>query len=236
MHRAIATLLLAALAAPFGCASPGAVSLPPEDEPVAVRPDEDETPPGGLETPESAPVLPPDAPPEVGFRRISHRGVNGGEARFTLPGAPEDVASMLVDFNHMTGRRPWAVRYTHLSTDGDIHRSEWAFAGKAGMDPVCILRHRVERPEGRIIVRFQLERPDFGLAAFFGDIALDADGRDPGRTRVRQRLFIDSGVLIANASFEDIEAGLRQDALDMDRWMRQRLAPAESRAAIAPAP
>jgi hypothetical protein len=221
MGRSLLLLLLPALVLVPGCRTPGATALASDEEHLLVAAESAPSTTAAESAPAAEPA--PDGAAAVIFRQLTYKGVNGGEGRFIVDGTPEEVALMLVDFNRMTGRRPWAAGYTHLSTDGDLHRSEWSFAGKAGVNPKCVLVHRVERKPDAVVVRFSLEKTDFGLAAFFGDYRLVPAFSGGRRTLVTERIFIDSGVLIANATAEDIEAAVRQDAADMGKWMRDRL-------------
>ncbi|MEE9395091.1 MAG: hypothetical protein V3W41_21590, partial [Planctomycetota bacterium] len=76
-------------------------------------------------------------------------------------------------------------------------------------------------------------KEDFGLAAFFGDYLCETIPNDPRLSKLTERVFIDSGLWIANASKEEVEAGLREDARLLVAWakeLRSKTAPkADSR-------
>ena len=66
--------------------------------------------------------------------------------------------------------------------------------------------------DGEIRIRFKILKADFGLAAFFGDFKIRANPDNFQESLVTERCFIDSGIMLGNASFEEIEEGLVEDA------------------------
>jgi hypothetical protein len=206
MTRAIGLLTLALVAA---CAGPEANRLEGQPSPEAA------SLPGlaGAER---------DAE-ELEVRPLELKGVRGGEITLLIDGSPEQVLEMLLDFAAADGHRAWAREYRLLESDGETVRAEWRFEGKMGVDPTVELSFR-RIPGGELIVlRYELSKTAFGLAAFFGDYRIRSVARDPPRSLLVQRVFIDSGLFFVNASAEDIAAGLREDARLMRAWMRERL-------------
>lgn len=197
---------LALLAA--ACTStPGAVRVP---SPSA----EDATPPRLAHDPR----LPAG---ELPVERLELRGVKGGRIVFALPGPPDRVLEMLLDLEHANGRRPWAARYEVLERAPDRSVSRWRFEGRLGIHPTLVMIHRVVRRRPPILVEFEPRAPAFGLAAFFGDYRIWPFGEH--ESLLAMRLFLDSGLSFANASYEDLERGLRSDARAMRAWMRELL-------------
>ncbi len=69
---------------------------------------------------------------------------------------------------------------------------------------------------------YAILEPGFGMAAFFGDYRIFPVDGDAERSILEERIFIDSGLMFANASAEDIEDGLREDADALRAWIRAR--------------
>ena len=219
-------LVIALLVAGSACTSLPAVDELPEagsETRVETLPQEGETAAEaqagpGAETVETAPEA------ELPVKRLRLEDVRGGELDFELPGRPEEVAAALLDFAGASGHRAWAPLIEALPARGETLLSRWHFEGEMGIDPVVVLGFREKVDAESRLIRFKIVERDFGLAAFFGDYRIRASATDAGRSRVRARIFIDSGVTIANASDEEIAAGLREDARMLESWMKERLA------------
>ena len=63
-----------------------------------------------------------------------------------------------------------------------------------------------------------------GIATFFGDYRIEPVAGSPPRCLVTERVFLDSGLAFANASHEDLEKGLAEDARLLKAWMAERTA------------
>ncbi|MEZ6195507.1 MAG: SRPBCC family protein [Planctomycetota bacterium] len=165
-------------------------------------------------------------PPVPGvYQALEHKGVRGGRFRCELPAAPDRLAAMLLDFEHAGGHRAWADRFEVLSRTEDEVRARWHFVGKAGVDPAPVLALQVRRRTPDFVVRFRIVEEDFGLAAFFGDYRIEPIPDRPDHAVLTQRVYIDSGLWIANASAEEIEAGLREDARLLRDWALEPTTP-----------
>lgn len=200
------------LAAAATCTTtPGAVRVPGHDA-------EDAPPPPRLTHDPHAPAE------ELPVERLELRGVKGGRIVFALPGPPAQVLEMLLDLDQANGRRPWAEHYEVLERTPDRVVSRWRFEGRLGIHPTLEMIHRVVRRRPPILVHFEPRAPAFGLAAFFGDHRIWPLG--DRESLMAMRLFLDSGLSFANASYDDLERGLRSDARAMRAWMRERLASA----------
>jgi hypothetical protein len=160
--------------------------------------------------------------PSLEFQALELEGVRGGRLTFELAGSPEQVLEMLLDFEHAEGHRSWAQRFEVLERgDGEVV-ARWHFRGRFGIHPKPELRFRVG-PGGRL-VEFELSKTALGLAAFFGDYELRPVPGTRDRTWLTERVFIDSGIKLSNASHEDIAKGLADDAARMQAWMLERMA------------
>ena len=242
MLRSPRIALLAALfVLAAGCASPPEAQELPADETQIIRaaperqPEPARSTATGPETgrphgptgtqqsgPDPLPVTPADPFDALPFHPLELRDVRGGELTIELPAPPEAVAAMLLDFENADDHRAWAKKHTLLSADDRDVVARWEMEGKAGVEPVVELAFRRDAmKDGTLRIRFRLKKEDFGLAAFFGDYRIRAT--DAGSS-VRQRIFIDSGLWIANASLEEIEAGLREDSKLLRAWLEERLA------------
>lgn len=218
----LTVLVLAALFLP-GCVSPGATELPSEPEdsvPTTQASAVDSGASGAHQTPataatESRPSV--ELPVEI----LDYKGVRGGKIVCDVDGSKDEVVAMLLDFDHADGKRAWAKTYKDLGTEGEKRLAFWSFEGKSGINPEVVLVFETITRGDAAIIRYRLREPVFGLAAFFGDWRVTPLGR--ARSRLTMRVYIDSGVLIANATEEDISDGLREDARLIDLWMKERL-------------
>jgi hypothetical protein len=155
------------------------------------------------------------------YSALADGEVLGGEITFTVSGAPKDLLSMILDFDHEAGHRPWRLRTSLIETDGARYRVEAEYEGKAGLNPSVVLVHEVSTVTGGYLVRFRIEEPAFGLETFTGEYEMIATG--PDSSRFRERVFIDSGLPFINATEEDIRDALLRDAEDIRSWMATRL-------------
>ncbi len=201
--------LLVVLLALASCRSPGATQV--DDHATRATLDVDVT----------AAELAAD---ELTVEPIELEGVRGGRIAFALDGSPQDVAAMLLDFDAMTGKRPWAVEYESLPAGTATARARWRFEGKAGVNPTIELDFTLEATTVPTRLEFHASKPAFGLAAFFGTHELWPHPDRKNATLMRFDLYIDSGLPFANATAEDLENGLREDARQMRAWMESRAA------------
>lgn len=210
------------------CSAPDATTLP-EDEseirtvggtraPTAETPADPSGDPAEASARGQAPI-----PATTTYEALTLRGVKGGRIRFVVPGTVGDVLRMLLDFDHAAGHRAWARTYHTLAHDEEGVLAQWTFRGKMGIAPTVHLRFRVEHGDEGAVVRYELEKKAFGIASFFGDYRVTPRPGTPPRVEIAERVFIDSGIPIANASAEDIEKGLREDARLIRAWMAERM-------------
>lgn len=204
--RTFLTCLLIGLCA---CRStPGATSLEPH-RPALTVPDL------------AAAELPAD---ELEVTPLDLEGVRGGRIAFTLDGPADQVLEMLLDFEQASGRRIWARTYTLLSSEEGVVTARWKFKGRLGINPTVVLEFRTEERPEAWVVTYEVLEPGFGMAAFFGDYRIFPVSGDAGRSILEERVFIDSGLVFANASAEDLENGLREDADALRAWILVRRA------------
>ena len=167
------------------------------------------------------------------YRALRYKGVIGGSFAFDLMGSPEEVADMLMNFQGTARHRAWAEAFALKSVTKKATVVTWQFEGKAGINPTVDLKFRRVRGKKGLVVRYKIVKEDFGLAAFFGDYLCETIPNDPRLSKLTERVFIDSGLWIANASKEEVEAGLREDARLLVAWakeLRSKTAPkADSR-------
>lgn len=199
-------------------------STPAAAPPVVAAPEAPEVP-AGPSAPVPAAVRPPlPALSESAFSQLTLSGTRGGTIAYEIEGAPDEVAAMLLDMEGAKGHRPWAQTYRTVSREGDVLRAEWHFAGKMGVNPkVQVELRREPRDDGSIRIRFKLVRKAFGIAAFFGDYVIEPSPDVEGRSTLTVRTFINSGLPFVNATYKDIEDGMREDARSMRTWMEERL-------------
>ena len=176
-----------------------------------------------------APALPAPGPLEPleasTFKQLQLRGVRGGELAYELDGAVEDVVAMLLDQDGAGGHRAWAQTYREASREGDRVVGEWHFRGKMGVNPVVEIEFVREREGEATRIRYKVVKRALGIKSFFGDYHVAPVPGVPSRSRLTARVFIDSGLPFVNASHQDIQDGLREDARLMREWMTTRLAP-----------
>lgn len=211
-NRQLGVLLVLTLTC-FSCESlPEADSLPEQE--VAI-----ETPEGQENEPSTENEQNQPAGPK--FTKLRYKDVRGGRITVEIPGTPSQVEEALLDFANAAGNRAWAREYRTIKTEGDEIWANWKFDGKMGINPDVDLHFRRGLKDGARRLRFRLSRKAYGLAAFFGDYQLRE--AKPGYTSLRAQVFIDSGLWIANASFDEIRDGLVEDAKLLDAWMKKRL-------------
>ncbi len=207
-------LTLTPLLLALGCTStPNASELPADESAVQTIVQE--------ESPKTE--AKPAQDPPIPVSRLNLKGVKGGKITFLVVGTPSEVADALLNFDLGADHRSWAVRFETLEGKKGMTRARWYFEGKAGINPTVELGFWRDTPkENEIRIRYRLVKKAFGLGAFFGDYVLRPDAQDPTKTAITERTFIDSGVWIANASYEEIEAGLREDAKLLTAWFESR--------------
>jgi hypothetical protein len=206
--------------------SASAPAVPAATVPAATDPSAPPSDPLPAETvvPAPRPALAPLT--ESAFSQLKLSGRRGGTMAYEIEGTVDEVAAMLLDMDGANQHRPWAQSYRTLSREGDVLRAEWHFAGKMGVAPkVQVELRRENRTDGSTRIRFKLVKKAFGIAAFFGDYVIEPLPGVAGRSRLAVRTFIDSGLPFVNATYQDIESGMREDAQSMRSWMEQRVAP-----------
>jgi hypothetical protein len=164
------------------------------------------------------------------YEALELKKVKGGRLSLEFPGTPESIGAKLIDFGDTARHRAWAERFEMIEAGADSLKVRWHFEGKAGVNPAPVLEFQVRRRAPDFYCRFRIVEEDFGLAAFFGDyhvVALADDEQGRPRSRFSQRVYIDSGLWIANASAEEIEAGLREDARLLLAWIMELPNPSE---------
>ncbi|MGQ9588860.1 MAG: hypothetical protein ACUVYA_01050 [Planctomycetota bacterium] len=151
-------------------------------------------------------------------------GMAGGEISFVAPGTPRDLLGLLLDFHGDAGHRPWRAGNRLVCSERDRYRVEARYSGRVGINPTVVLLYDVlPAPEGHgYVVKFRVDEAEFGLKRFEGEYEVRAV--DAGCSRLRETVFIDSGLPFVNASAEDVRAALHEDAKSIRRWMRERLA------------
>ena len=172
------------------------------------------------ERPAGATAAPQDD--EVRYTRLENEGVAGGEVVFTVPGKPADVLAMLLDFAEEPANRIWRIGCKVLAHEADRWEIEAVYSGKAGINPTVVLEHTVARDGDGVIVRFRVCRAGFGLRTFDGEYEIRP--LRPGFCRLRERVFIDSGLPFVNADADDVKKGLMKDVDRIRDWMTRRLA------------
>jgi hypothetical protein len=202
--RATALALLFALAAPACRATPGATRL---DESAVAR------------SIDPANAVLPAAELEV--QPLELEGVRGGRIVFSVEASVEEVVETLLDFEHADGHRAWAVHHEPLSRTGQQATARWKFEGRGGLNPTVELQFDVAREGREAVVTYHLLKPAFGVAAFFGEYRVHPSTR-ARPTLLEETVFIDSGVTFANATQQEIAAGLREDARLLREWIRAR--------------
>jgi hypothetical protein len=203
--------------APLPPARPAPVSVPPLATAPAPGSAAASPTPAGAAAPASAP-----APREGLFAALEVNGVKGGELGFVVPGTVAEVEAALLDFDAATGHRAWAQRYRVVSRSGSQVVAEWRFKGRMGVNPTVHLEFTPEPDGVGRRIRYRVVQKAFGIASFFGDYRLEPLAGEPPRVLVTERVFIDSGLSFNNASHEDVEKGLREDARLFRAWMEER--------------
>lgn len=199
--RRISLLVLLCLTLSVSCTTtPDAEELPEDDSLVKAVPKEAVEP------------VAPTAEPKIPVTKLTLKGVRGGKISFVVQGSPREVAQSLLDFSGKADHRSWVKSFEALPGKGQMSRARWHFEGKAGINPVVELGFWLSGDDESQKIRYRLTKKDFGLGAFFGDFLITRAPHQPGMSLVTERTFIDSGVWIANASHEEIEEGLQEDA------------------------
>jgi len=154
------------------------------------------------------------------FADLSQDGLAAGQLTFTVPGSPDAVHDMLLDFDHATGKRPWAREYSVLEREDNRVLALWKFRGKLGVNPTVELEFLTNHDGELTRISYRIAKNAFGLKTFEGALLLLPI--EDNRTVVSESVFIDSGLPIANATLDDIKKGLRADAEHMQAWMLER--------------
>ena len=174
--------------------------------------------------PQAAPVQPAPRHPEVGeFKPLRLEDVKGGLLSFLVDGTPEQVKEALLDFDNAQGHRAWAQQYKIVGREGSTVVAEWKFKGKLGINPTVQLEFSPSTDGNATVIRYKVRKKAFGIASFFGDYRIVQVQSDPPRSLLTERIFIDSGLSFANATHEDMNKGLNEDARLIREWMTQRV-------------
>ncbi len=212
MRRTTISMFLIALTLAACTTTPGAEALP-DKETTDARISAVAPLPTPADTPRRHPMV---------YEALEYKGVRGGRIAFDTEGRPQEVLAMLLDFDHAKGHRAWAKTYESLPAVDGRPRARWNFEGHMGINPSVVLEFDVRRESGdAIVVRYKLVKTAFGLGAFFGDYRIERI-KGARRSRLTERVFIDSGTWLANASAKDVEDGLREDARLIQTWMKER--------------
>jgi hypothetical protein len=154
----------------------------------------------------------PDAPRiENPVRPLRYKKkVKGGAITFTVDATPEVIAEIMLDFGKPTARRAWTKKTELIKRDGDSVDTHWMFEGKVGIYPKCDINFtRTATEKNGVLIRFKQIKAGFAMAAFFGDYRIEPKGN--GKSEVTMRVFLDSGLWIANVSDADITEALQAD-------------------------
>lgn len=130
--------------------------------------------------------------------------------------------AMLLDQNGADGHRAWAQRYREVSREGERVVGEWHFRGKMGINPVVHIEFDTKREDGSARIRYKVVKRAMGIKSYFGDYRVESVPGVPTRSQLTARVFIDSGMPFVNASYKDIQDGLREDAKLLRAWIGQR--------------
>lgn len=151
---------------------------------------------------------------------VRERGeLRGGCLTTTLDAPAERVVAALLEHDEADGHRAWAREQRTLERDGDRLLVEWRFRGRMGIAPEVVLELRRRRERLATVIDFELARAAFGLAVFEGSWRVTP--LPDGRARLEATVFIDSGLPYVNASLEDVERGLREDARLLAEWVKE---------------
>ncbi len=181
--------------------------------------------PAPAPAPAPAASAPTPVPSDMKYSALKIKSVKGGQLVYAAHGTPDGFVQMLGDFENALGNRAWAQTYETLERSADRVVAKWKFRGKMGINPTVHIEFvTTKRSEAGATVEFKLVKKSLGIASFFGDFKITRLPGTPPRVQVVQRQFIDSGISFANASAEDIEKGLREDARLIRLWMEKRTA------------
>ena len=167
-------------------------------------------------------------PQDLIRRKRDNGELSAEELRWFIQGTTDgsipdyQVAAMLMDQAGADGHRAWARKYREISREGDRVVGEWSFRGKMGINPVVQIEFVQARAGDAIDIDYKVVKRALGIKSFFGDYRIDPVPGVPTRSRLKARVFIDSGMPFVNASHQDMEDGLREDAKLMREWMEQR--------------
>ena len=140
----------------------------------------------------------------------------------TLPGSVDQVVAALLDFDQGTGHRAWTEAMQTLERSPQRVLAEWTFRGRLGIAPTVELEFLLhpEGPGRRI--DYRITKGTIGLREFSGAYRVRPAAGDRTRSELAVSVFIDSGLAFVNASPEDVEAGLREDARLLTEWLGER--------------
>lgn len=168
-------------------------------------------------------AAPTPIPTEVDFRAVTRDGLSGGETTTILPGTPEQIRAMVMDFEQAADHRSFAKRIDVVSRDGNSVEAALTLKGKMGVSPKIQVRYTAERNDSGVIIRYELTKKTFGIARYQGEYVIEALPGTPARSRYTSRIFLSSGIAIAKINRADVESGQRADAGELRAWMTERL-------------
>ena len=135
--------------------------------------------------------------------------VKGGAISFSVDANPTVIADAMLDFGKPTARRAWTKETKLLKREDNTVHAHWKFEGKVGIYPKCDLSfERSQTKSGGVLIRFKQLKSGFAMAAFFGDYRIEPKGKG---SEVTMRVFLDSGLWIANVSDDEITEALQAD-------------------------
>ncbi len=154
----------------------------------------------------------PDAPRiENPVRPLRYnKKVKGGAITFLVDASPAVIADAMLEFGKSTARRAWSKETRIIKRDGNSVDAHWKFEGKLGIYPKCDINFKRSRTKKNgVLIRFKQIKPGFAMAAFFGDYRIEPMGDK--KSEVTMRVFLDSGLWLANVSDDDITEALQAD-------------------------
>lgn len=147
--------------------------------------------------------------------------VKGGAIVFSVDADPKTIAKTMLDFGKPTARRSWTKETTLLKRVGNTIEAHWKFEGKAGIYPACdLIFERTETELGGVLLRFKQRKRVFAMAAFFGDYRIEPKD---GKSEVTMRVFLDSGLWIANVTDDEIAEALQADGALLQSQLKEIL-------------
>ena len=163
-------------------------------------------------------------PTAVRFQPIQRRGVRGGQLTTVLPGTPEQVADMILDFDEAARHRSFAREMRVLSRKGNRVEVAISLKGKMGISPKIHVAYTKTQVGDAVRVEYVLTKKAFGISSYSGELMIEPVEGTPARSKYTSKTFVASGIMFAKVKSSDIERGQRTDAGELRTWMTKRLA------------